>query len=173
MTDPDPHRHLNLEKTEDLDHATMFDPNPNPHPNRAIEALRYSIPRSDKLDERWPIYAKLQPEDILAELERLYELSLASWAPDFDWIVNRCKGAAWLSVNEHRSYHDTVEGWLAEDAKTGTVDPGVLAEMVRLDRVASVQAYPHTSVSFYIVHHHDIATAAKQMRAILEQLPDD
>lgn len=93
---------------------------------------------------------------------------MADWAADFQWIVDRCKAEVSICVNEHRASYAALEIFLDNRGGLEDIDPAVLAEMKRLDRMVAVQAYPATPVGFYLLYHHDIGEAVRRMRRILE-----
>lgn len=74
-------------------------------------------------------------------------------------IINRCKNGVYITVNEHRDMYKSVE----EHMKDINVGPEILAEMKKRDTIVSLQAYPRSAISSYIVHHYDLNIALDEL----------
>ena len=72
-------------------------------------------------------------------------------------LRERCKCGVFVSINEHRTYYQTVEQWL-ENADAD-VAPDVRAVMVAQDTIVWVQAYPDTPVGHYASYHWNLDQA--------------
>lgn len=85
-------------------------------------------------------------------------------------LISRCKGAVYISVNEHRNCYDSVEQHLANmPPRTDDIDPDVREKMIQLDTVVEVQFYPLTPVGFHVVYHHDLDAALDEALACLSK----
>jgi hypothetical protein len=74
----------------------------------------------------------------------------------FDDLVRRCKGSVYLTVNEHRSYYQSVEDWLKEQRlqrqdSLDEITPELLQRMIEIDTVYEVHFYPRNPVGFDLV----------------------
>lgn len=69
-------------------------------------------------------------------------------------LLDRCKCGVYLTVNQHRDYHETAEGYLLEQVERGNMQAADIseethAEMIRTNSVVELQFYPTTPVGFY------------------------
>ena len=63
-----------------------------------------------------------------------------------------------------------VHGYMDENNPENLVSsPEVLEEMVRLNRVVEIRCYPRTAICFLYIYHHDLAAAAEEMLAALNE----
>jgi len=84
-------------------------------------------------------------------------------------LLSLCKNSVSIRVNEHRDYYETVEQSLKDLYDFGNenykeeIPEDVLNKMIETDTIISVQAYPHTSIGFYRVHHYDLDKAIEEV----------
>ena len=86
-------------------------------------------------------------------------------------LVSRCKGAVCITVNDHRSNHETVEqhlDWLDEQESPQRIADDVRAGILASKSIVEIQFYPDTAISFFRVVHHDIGKAIRLADAILD-----
>ena len=80
----------------------------------------------------------------------------------FKELISLCKASVSITVNSHKDYYETVEQYIKEEDKED-IEADVFAEMIRLDTVVCIQAYPHTPIGFYSIYHYDLETAIDLM----------
>lgn len=79
-------------------------------------------------------------------------------------IDKRCECSISITINDHRDYYQTAEEAIDENPDWyDDIAPDIKSEMIRLNRIVSVQAYPHTPIGFHTAHHYDIDEALKLM----------
>lgn len=82
-------------------------------------------------------------------------------------LLSLCKCGVHVTVNQHRDYYETAAQALQAIDDSGEqvdIEPGVRAEMIKLDTIVHVQAYPDTPIGSYSVYHYDLDEA---MQAVL------
>ena len=73
-----------------------------------------------------------------------------------------CECNVCLDVNDHRNYYQSVEQAFSEEPESGFRDEiadDVFSEMVRTDTMVSLQVYPKTPGSFFMIYHYDVEMA--------------
>lgn len=94
------------------------------------------------------------------ELYHQVKLKLFSTMEKFKELVSLCKASVEISVNDHKSYYESVEYHINEDDRKN-IDKEVFEEMIKRDTVVKVQVYPHTPIRFFVVYHYDIDKAVE------------
>ena len=72
-----------------------------------------------------------------------------------------CEAEVHVSINPQKSTYESITKYL--EFLEEEIDPEVLSEMIKRDRMVWVQAYPHTPIGFYCVYHYDINEAMQQV----------
>lgn len=88
-------------------------------------------------------------------------------------LCDRCKCSAYVTVNEHRTRHQTAQQYIDEalnEPEPLEIDPDMRLEMIRRDSVVRCQFYPRTSVGFDEVWHYDVDACIEICLGILDQL---
>lgn len=73
-------------------------------------------------------------------------------------LVSLCKASVEISVNEHKTYYESVEQYIPEEEKDN-IGKDVFDEMIKRYAVVRIQAYPTTPIGFFVVYHYDIDMA--------------
>lgn len=76
----------------------------------------------------------------------------------FKELASICRAGVSISVNPHKSVFESVDEYMSEEVREYVQD-GAFDQMVLLDTIVEIQAYPLSSVGFILVHHHDIDAA--------------
>jgi len=87
-------------------------------------------------------------------------------------ILERCKCTVYLTVNEHRSYYEKVEQFIADRCNKREIDEigkDVLNEMINTDTIVELQFYPDTPIGFYRLLHHDLEAILSQANQVLNE----
>jgi hypothetical protein len=71
-------------------------------------------------------------------------------------ILSLCKCSVYLTIDEHKSYYESVEEFLTGRNSVNEVDSEVLKKMIELDKVIDLQFYPNTPVGCYRLLHYDL-----------------
>lgn len=82
-------------------------------------------------------------------------------------LMERCACGVSVEVNEHRNDYETAAEWFARrrPGDLTEVTPEVRAEMIRLNRIVYVHAYPTTPIGFFAALHHDLEAACAEVLA--------
>ena len=74
-----------------------------------------------------------------------------------------------LSVNEHRTYRETVEQFLDPEFCGMEMPEDILQMMIATDTVIKLQAYPKSLKDPIIVYHYDYTEAIETMKWALSE----
>lgn len=86
-------------------------------------------------------------------------------------LIKKCKGAVFISANEHRDFYKTVEQYmygLNNRKYVPAINKNVLDKMIELNTMINIHFYPKTPVSFYSVYHYDFNECLKECFKCLE-----
>jgi hypothetical protein len=78
---------------------------------------------------------------------------------EFIKLVSLCKCSVEISVNDHKDYYLSVQDYINDEFEEPDIELNILQEMIRLDTVVRIQAYPNTPIGFFVVFHYDINQA--------------
>ena len=76
-------------------------------------------------------------------------------------LADLCKAEVHVSMNPHTATYETIQDYL--EVQEEEIEPEILAEMIKRNRMVWVQAYPTTPIGFYVVYHYDIETAIQEV----------
>ena len=87
-------------------------------------------------------------------------------------IISKCKGAVFLTVNEHKNYYITVEQRLKELKDRGEdleedLEEEVYNKILEKDSLIELHFYPRTAIGSYLIYHYDINKALEKALKIL------
>ena len=83
-------------------------------------------------------------------------------------IISKCKGAVFLTVNEHKNYYITIEQRLKELKDRGEdLEEDVYNKILEKDSLIELQFYPRTAIGSYLIYHYDINKALDKALKIL------
>lgn len=82
-------------------------------------------------------------------------------------LLSLCKGEVMISVNPHKSYYETVEEYLNDLRNNNDATPEDIAEMIRLDTLVEITAYPNTPVGSFSIYHYDIDKGINEMISLI------
>lgn len=88
-------------------------------------------------------------------------------------LLTRCKCGVYLTVNEYKDYHWTVqEGlddiWSRESPPQITLE--VWEEILKTGNLIELQFYPDTPIGSYTIVHHDLEQALRDALACCERV---
>ena len=90
------------------------------------------------------------------------EVSAKTTVDKLKMLMSRCKCGCFVSVNEHRNYHETVRQFLSGFGAFSfgiEIDPEVKSRMIDTNTVVRLVFYPDTPIGSYDVLHYDIDAA--------------
>ncbi len=88
-------------------------------------------------------------------------------------LCDRCKSSVYVTVNDHRGYHQTAEKYIDQalsEPEPLEIDPRMRAEMIRRDSIVRCQFYPRNSVGFEEIWHYDVDVCIELCLDFLDQL---
>lgn len=85
----------------------------------------------------------------------------------FNELILLCKGSISIFVNDHKDNYQSIEEFIEEHKDS--IYPEDISEMVRLDTVFNVHAYPDTPIGFYHHYSHDVN---KSLDAVIEAIKE-
>lgn len=84
-------------------------------------------------------------------------------------ITELCKNSISIQINDHKGYYITARQEIIKRDDWYSQTPiEVIEQMILTDTIISIQCYPRTPVSFYIINHYDLELALDEMLKILE-----
>lgn len=81
-------------------------------------------------------------------------------------ILDKCKASVHLGVNEHKSYYEPVEDYIAQ--REDVIDADILNKIIETDNLIELQLYPDTPIGFYKIYHYDLDKALDEALECLE-----
>ena len=87
-------------------------------------------------------------------------------------LLRKCKCGVYLTVNEHRDSHMTVEESLKEHDESESppdISFEVRAKMIETNTIIELQFYPRTPLSSYFVCHYDLDQALDEALSCLAE----
>ena len=89
-------------------------------------------------------------------------------------LISLCKCGVYLTVNEHRDNHQTVEQLIAEwEEDREVVDLEVRKKMIETNTTITLQFSPETSIGFFRINHYDLEAVLNTALRCLESQDDD
>lgn len=80
-------------------------------------------------------------------------------------LITRCKGAVFITVNDHRDRYETVSQYIArkeENDQPMYLPNNIAGPMRARDTIVNIIFYPDTPVGFCEVWHYDLEQAIDQ-----------
>jgi hypothetical protein len=82
-------------------------------------------------------------------------------------IMDLCGYEVSVTINQNRSYYETVEDYLTERDDFDKEDAELVKKMISTNTVIEIQAYPVTPIGFHHIYHYNLDAALDEMLKVL------
>ena len=86
----------------------------------------------------------------------------------FKKLVSLCNNSVEISVNNHRDFYQTAEECIDEMELRQYASENVINNMIELNTIVGVIAYPNNAIGSHRVYHYDIDMAMDEMLELMK-----